>query len=108
MVGLMSLLEKHRRIVLDDLENPIRNVALKITEYWNAVNLAAKLDSGGRDSQRKNWDCLQDRLVQDCRKCTEGAEVTETILVKGHLRRLRNVYTVLMEICRKDEKLLEL
>jgi hypothetical protein len=49
-----------------------------------------------------------DALVDESETRFREEKAGETTLLKSHLRRLRNVYTILMEICRTDEKLLEL
>lgn len=56
-----------------------------------------------------SWDAMQEYnsySVEDCHAPLEGNSLAEATLIASQLRRLRNFYVVLMEVCQRDEMLL--
>jgi len=47
-----------------------------------------------------------DAILDDYHVSMNEDSFAEEILIKSHLRKLRNLYIVLMEVCNRDEKLL--
>jgi hypothetical protein len=102
----MSLLACHRTALMDDIEN-IRDYQPTRTKYIQTVKDLVALDystittvyHGQIEKQLKS-------LMDEFTISLEEDTFAEEILVKAHLRRLRNLYIVLMEVCKRDEKLL--
>jgi hypothetical protein len=61
--------------------------------------------AGHRESILKDVETGR-RMGLDGRDCLEDLVVDE-VLMKSQLRRVRNFYMILTEICRRDEKLLK-
>jgi hypothetical protein len=100
----MSLLSNHRSAVLNDIED-MRNQKPKGANQLKAmegvIDTATPVNLTFKDSAQR-----LDVVLDDYRLSLKEDSFAEEILVKAHLRRLRNLYIVLMEICNRDEKLL--
>lgn len=102
----MSLLSNHRSAVLNDIEDkrnqkPSSAMQLKIMEGVINTSDATLVNLAVKEVTEK-----LDIILDDYRVSLNEDSFAEEILVKAHLRKLRNLYIVLMEICNRDENLL--
>jgi hypothetical protein len=102
----MSLLSNHRNAVLNDIEdmrNQKPNSAMQFKAMEGVINTsdATLVNLAVKEVPKK-----MDIILDDYRVSLKEDSFAEEILVKAHLRRLRNFYIVLMEICNRDENLL--
>jgi hypothetical protein len=102
MVGLISLLSKHRLAVINDLEETCHEHGL--SKHVDAIRDIFKAPALRSDDPGIVHLTLM-RLFLQCAD-EDNRSKAEMTLVTSQLRRLRNVYTVLAEIHRRDEKLL--
>ena len=102
----MSLLSNHRNAVLNDIEDmrdrrPCGAKQLKAMEGVIDAFDATPVNLTVNEVAKR-----LDVTVNDYRVSLKEDAFAEEILVKAHLRRLRNLYIVLMEVCNRDEKFL--
>jgi hypothetical protein len=89
----MSLLANQRSAIINDLENA-------------QPFLSNRLSSRKRGSFHHEEDMkINTHPTDDLAELGDELAV-ERVLFKAHLRRLRNFYAVVAEVCRRDEKLL--
>lgn len=102
----MSLLSNHRSAVLNDIED-IRNQNQNGAKQLKAIKCVTDtLDANPVNLTFSEVAKRLDVILDDYRISLKEDSLAEEILVKAHLRRLRNLYIVLMEVCNRDEKLL--
>lgn len=102
----MSLLSNHRSTVLNDVED-IKNQNHNGAKQLKAMKCV--IDTFNANPVNLTFNEVAKRLdviLDDYRASLKENSFAEEILVKAHLRRLRNLYIVLMEVCNRDEKLL--
>ena len=102
----MSLLSNHRSAVLNDIEdmrNQKPNSARQLKAMEGVINT---FDATPVNLTVQEVAKRLDVILDDYRVSLKEDSFAEEILVKAHLRRLRNLYIVLMEICNRDENLL--
>lgn len=102
----MSLLSNHRSAVLNEIEDMRKqrfNAARQPTAMEGVIHTFETTPVNLTSNQvAKRLDVI---LEDYCGSLKEDY-FAEEILVKAHLRRLRNLYIVLMEVCNRDEKFL--
>jgi hypothetical protein len=103
-VGLLSFLTKHRAIVVKDLEEESNGRKFAARSNYKTIIETITVLNHAPSGIQKACNALAKETGTQLRE----EKAAETTLFKSHLRRLRNVYTILMEICRTDEKLLGL
>ena len=100
MVGLLELLVKQREIILSD----IKESRSQPPRQEKCLKTLAESDT--------SWDTMQEYKpvtsysVEDYHAPLEDNLLAEETLIASQLRRLRNFYVVLMEVCQRDEMLL--
>jgi hypothetical protein len=100
MLGLMSLLTKHRSSIINDIED-MQSPNTSRLEYLNTMNQVLYPSDLQSPTHMKI-----DFLTEEYHGSLEHDFATQKILINAHLRRMRNFYVVLMEVCERDEKLL--
>jgi hypothetical protein len=88
---------------IEDMRNQKPNSAKQLKAMEGVINTSdATLVNLAVKEVTKKLDIILD----DHRVSLNEDSIAEEILVKAHLRKLRNLYIVLMEICNRDENLL--
>jgi hypothetical protein len=106
VIGFMSLLACHRTALMDDIKS-VRDYQPTHTKHIQTVKDLIAVDNSiittvYREQIEKQCKGFMDEFTISLEEDTFAEET----LVKAHLRRLRNLYIVLMEVCKRDEKLL--
>ena len=102
----MSLLSNHRSAVLNNIED-MRNQKPNGAKQLRAMeDVIHTFDAIPVNLTFQEVAQRLDVILDDYRVSLKEDCFAEEILVKAHLRRLRNLYIVLMEVCNRDEKLL--
>lgn len=101
----MSLLASHKGAVINDIED-LRNHQPTRTKHLTAMKDVITVDYTTSILRHEEIDKRLKVLMDDYTMSLEEDSLAEETLVKTHLRRLRNLYIALMEIYKRDEKLL--
>src|SRR5437773_12347068 len=106
IVGLVSRLMQYRNTVLNDIEDMRKSRPSRTNLADDILKMALNVDLETKDFHDAEIIKRFKIAVNDYSASKEEDDCAQKILVTAHLRRLRNLYIVLMEICRKDEKCL--
>lgn len=104
MAELMCILANRRSEVLKDLENTQIYQPDRLQHLRGIRDIVQSDRDTHVEEMQKKIKVIMDGYLQS----VEDDAMIEEILVRAHLRRLRNLYVVLMEIMKRDEKLLGL
>ena len=109
IVGLLSLLAKQRELILNEIDKSLNRQPSQL-KY---INRLSEIPKAGEPSVKWHYfDAhggmagFSKDLVSDYYDSREFDHFTEETSIKAQLRRLRNFYVVLMEVCQRDKRLL--